>query len=956
MKTTLRSTHLLACALLALSLATAAATDLRVGLVNYWPMETASTTTPDSAFGYAMTLKGTPTIVAGHTANALQFANGQCLKLLQDGSDQNNFPIWTVGEYTIAYWVKATTVDTTTRYHFSMASTASGSGDNTLMYIATASGANIGKLDLYLRSHTGVSYINHVYTATTIDTGWHHIAFVDKRGTVSVYIDGVLDANSALCNYSYVAGSLTPNTTAIGALYRAADTANFIGLMDEVVTFERALSQAEVVQLKNNGIPTPIVSGAAACEMPVTTVKNLGDWQRLTVRFMGKRPLPATFAWSRNNVLDATQTGATYFYPNLTLANNGDAFSVTGTDSFGTASATNTLTVLADPPDALTNGVVNHWPLDTITSDGVNLSSPEVNSGDNMILQGFSGTGDVVLGERGNALWFDTTKYGYRSGGLPISIRTNYSIAMRANIPSGGFNNVSAIFAEASTANGNTLFELAAKEPGITVTIKNDSGSAQLNGTASTTTVVDYNWHYLVWTDANGLGKLYVDGVLGPTDFSYTRGTLTPNTTAIGAELRTAPSSVKLYGNIDDIATWNRALTWTEIQDAMANGVPTPPPPPPPTIITQPSDAPANVYVTDSASFTVLADGANPLSYQWRKNGTAISAAVNSTATNTTLALANLQTTDSGSYTVVITNVSGSITSHVAQLTVHPWALATNGNVANIAFGPAGSALQPGFERGTIQAWTTYSGGVQVTVDGLGSAVGLVQQRDRGPVGINNPPILTQAALYNSFAFLNSTALGADMRIQFARLAPNTKFGVTLWSFDYLSALRFSDWLDTTADVNNPVVLYGNGATYWWPNVPTSDYQNTIRAYMTSTASGTLTIDGVNEGGFFGAAQQGVFLNALQVVANPLPTTSIANLVATTNSSAAAVIHFDVVEAYIGQPAFSLLQTTNLAGGTWVPAQNGTLISTFGPSSTYEFPIQQNQHQLFYRAVTPAGP
>src|SRR5207244_2943307 len=56
--------------------------------------------------------------------------------------------------------------------------------------------------------------------------------------------------------------------------------------------------------------------------------------------------------------------------------------------------------------------------------------------------------------------------------------------------------------------------------------------------------------------------------------------------------------------------------------------------------------------------FTVAASGAAPLSYQWRFNGTNIGGATLTSYTRT-----NAQLTDAGSYTAVVTNTSGSVTS-----------------------------------------------------------------------------------------------------------------------------------------------------------------------------------------------------------------------------------------------------------------------------------------------------
>ena len=82
------------------------------------------------------------------------------------------------------------------------------------------------------------------------------------------------------------------------------------------------------------------------------------------------------------------------------------------------------------------------------------------------------------------------------------------------------------------------------------------------------------------------------------------------------------------------------------------------------TISTQPASQTAAVGQT--ATFTVLATGAAPLSYQWQKNGTAISGAT--LASYTTPALTS---TDNGAkFIVVVNNAMGSATSTAATLTI----------------------------------------------------------------------------------------------------------------------------------------------------------------------------------------------------------------------------------------------------------------------------------------------
>ena len=83
----------------------------------------------------------------------------------------------------------------------------------------------------------------------------------------------------------------------------------------------------------------------------------------------------------------------------------------------------------------------------------------------------------------------------------------------------------------------------------------------------------------------------------------------------------------------------------------------------PPSIQSQPSSQ--NVALGATVTFTVTATGGPPLIYQWQKNGQTIGG-----ATSSSLTLANAQAGDAGSYTVVITNPGGAVTSGSASLTL----------------------------------------------------------------------------------------------------------------------------------------------------------------------------------------------------------------------------------------------------------------------------------------------
>lgn len=91
-----------------------------------------------------------------------------------------------------------------------------------------------------------------------------------------------------------------------------------------------------------------------------------------------------------------------------------------------------------------------------------------------------------------------------------------------------------------------------------------------------------------------------------------------------------------------------------------------------PRITTQPANQ--TVSIGQTATFSVVATGSAPLRYQWRKNGSAITGATGSSyATPATVGGDN-----GASFTVVVTNAAGSVTSSAATLTVTAAAAGTD--------------------------------------------------------------------------------------------------------------------------------------------------------------------------------------------------------------------------------------------------------------------------------------
>jgi Zn-dependent metalloprotease len=183
-------------------------------------------------------------------------------------------------------------------------------------------------------------------------------------------------------------------------------------------------------------------------------------------------------------------------------------------------------------------------------------------------------------------------------------------------------------------------------------------GSATDSSTSATLT---YGWKFGDGATATGASASHVFTNNGSANTTYTvTFTATDNTSATGSA--------------------TRVITVT------------PAPPSAPAITSQPASQ--TVTAGQTATFSVTATGGS-LSYQWKKNGTAISGAT--AASYTTPATT---TADSGSsFTVTVSNSAGSVTSNAATLTVNPASTAKE------------LMVNGGFESGAT-SWTGTTGDI----------------------------------------------------------------------------------------------------------------------------------------------------------------------------------------------------------------------------------------------------
>jgi hypothetical protein len=211
---------------------------------------------------------------------------------------------------------------------------------------------------------------------------------------------------------------------------------------------------------------------------------------------------------------------------------------------------------------SLSRGLVGCW----LFNEGAGNRVIDISSGNH----GSVNDGPVwVSGKEGKALSFDGTNdhinLAYRSQ-LPIyRPSSQYSVRVRFRVDS---SQTSSLLSETRASDGFPLFAIdtwgGSGVIHFRIFIRNDSLTTLLNVTSSATAPLGV-FNEVVWTDNQGDGKLYVNGVQAVTDFSYTpSGTFSLDRSYLAT---TQNSFGYLSGQISQVMMWKRVLSAQEVKD-----------------------------------------------------------------------------------------------------------------------------------------------------------------------------------------------------------------------------------------------------------------------------------------------------------------------------------------------------------------------------------------------------
>ena len=391
---------------------------------------------------------------------------------------------------------------------------------------------------IFLKNQGGNSQ-QSIDSSTALTTGvWYHITTTyDGRGGsdaadgLNIYINGILDTPTNISKGTYTAMSNTTAPVYIGKY----SSSEINGKIDETAIFNTALTEAQVLEIYNNGKP--------------------GDLDN----FSGTAPI----SWWR--------LGENAYFVNndITLPN-----SIAGAPN-GVSSGTATSMLSADAPGTYANGIgdglaitdrVGDAPLSVANSQSYNMIPDDKVP----YVPGYVGTQITNTFE----MTFDGVGDYFDAGVISaLSNVSQYSVSLWANIDTGA-SGILRLF-------GNR--ESSSPYNGIGADIDlSASLYFYLNGGPSYPVVQVANisnyvtagtWFHLVCTFNAGQAYVYIDGVQRGSDTGGSTADTTTNPLYIGAD--SINTNSYFYGLIDEVAIFDKALTADQIKFDLYNATTT---------------------------------------------------------------------------------------------------------------------------------------------------------------------------------------------------------------------------------------------------------------------------------------------------------------------------------------------------------------------------------------------
>jgi uncharacterized protein YpmS len=733
----------------------ASCTPSPTGLIGWWPGD--GTANDLLGLNSGLLLGGASASAVGLDGYAFSFDGTNGYVQIADS------PTLRPTNLTIEAWVRFSSLD-------SAGSGGSPPGDQYIVFKQNSKSGDFEGFDLGKTRIAGNDYfqfivsssageVAHLESATIVSVGvWYHVAAVRDPNFIRLFVNGQLEGQTSV-SFPQDYGTLPLFFGTSGQSYWDR---KFKGTLDEVSLYDRALSAGEIATIYSAGAAGKC-KGATILAQPQAQSVVIGGNAQFSVGAAGLPPL--RYQWQFNGATIPNATNATYTLSNVQLSNGGNYAAVVSNGLGAATSAVAVLTVLVPPtitaqPQSRTNTA------GTIATFGASVSG----SGPLSFQWQFNGaniTGatdsnltlnNIQPNDAGNYRVVVTNSAGSVTSG--VAVLTVWIPPGITSQPQSRTNFVGTTAGFDVAANGTAALTYQwrfnganiAGATGLNLTIgsvqASDAGNYSVvltNAAGSVTSAVAI---LTVWippaiiaqpqsrTNVVGTSAGFTVSSSGTAPFSY-------QWQFNGANIAGAIGASLTIGNVQTSDAGNYSVVITNVAGSVTSGAALLTILTPPAIATQPQSR-TNLVGT-SAGFSVAASGTAPLSYQWQFNGANISG-----ATGTSLTLNNVQASDAGNYSVIVTNAGGSIASAAAVLTVWvpPSIVSQPQSRTNVVGTSAAFTVAPNGTAPFAYQWQ-FNGADITGATGPTFTIGNVQTSDAGSYAVvvtNSAGLVTSAA------------------------------------------------------------------------------------------------------------------------------------------------------------------------------------------------------------------
>jgi hypothetical protein len=477
---------------------------------------------------------------------------------------------------------------------------------------------------------------------------WHQFIVTANSQITKFFVDGLYSGSAnRLLNSSIKASGLRLHFGNEGVIH-------FNGKLDDFRIYNRALSDLEVGGLYNHErLPNTVIT-----KQPSSVEGRYGDRVDLVFQVTNQAPdIQLNYQWYKDGAKLNGATNSSLSFEPILLEQIG-SYKATVNDGSRTVSSLSANVTVRGVDSSIWKGLVASYPFENGINDIIGSKDDIVSLGKVEFVDEGYRSGSKSIRVHGREGFLAGTGRTWISGSQPrtVSVWVKPAIAFTNNgtvLSFGGIENCSQRFA----------LQIPPTMQGVRFT-GGDCSNAIRSKLFSGATISN-KWTHIVLTYDGTSVRCFLNGLQAGSPYPVQLNTDSLGPIIVGNSV--GIDNEGFSGLVDNIKIYNRSISSTEVvalyKSETGGSLPSLP-----EILAQP--IPVMAAIGDSVKFSVQVSDSNN-GFQWQKNGQVLASNVRLNGVNSSvLSISNCRIEDIGDYSVLVTNVFGSLISKPAGLSL----------------------------------------------------------------------------------------------------------------------------------------------------------------------------------------------------------------------------------------------------------------------------------------------